>query len=197
MRQSLHYNWISSRALGLLARSSELYVCLPSAMTGHEDLACELIGKKCTAYEECSQGTSGSYSCSQKGKMAQLAAFFTEGGSSDTPFWVWITVALGALLLILIIWLLIRKLSPSSPCTPVPVCLDTSREVFRRQCGVINIVLSPKVVLMRGWRLRTTWKAHVPSGSVLLSIRSICARPREVHGFSGKGRETAPVAQLA
>ncbi|PHJ25166.1 calcium binding egf domain-containing protein [Cystoisospora suis] len=81
--------------------------CIP--MTGHENLACELIGKKCTAYEECSPDTSGSYSCIQKGKMAQLAAFFTEGGSSDTPVWVWITVALGALLLILVIWWLIRR----------------------------------------------------------------------------------------
>lgn len=98
-------------------------VCVPSAMSGYENLACELIGQKCTAYQECAPDSLGSYSCTEKATMAQLAAFFSEGGSSDTPFWIWITVGVGAIFLILLLWGLIRKslllvllVSPEAVC---------------------------------------------------------------------------------
>ncbi|PHJ25165.1 calcium binding egf domain-containing protein [Cystoisospora suis] len=80
--------------------------CTP--MSGHENLACELVDKKCTAYEDCALDGVGTYSCSEKGRFSQLAAFFSEGGSSDTPLWIWITVGVGGFLLILVLWGLIR-----------------------------------------------------------------------------------------
>lgn len=82
-------------------------------MPGYENLACELVDKKCTAYEDCALDGMGTYSCTEKGRFSQLAAFFSEGGSSDTPLWIWITVGVGGFLLILVLWGIIRKSTPS------------------------------------------------------------------------------------
>ncbi|KEP65850.1 UNVERIFIED_CONTAM: calcium binding egf domain-containing protein [Hammondia hammondi] len=97
--------------------------CVP--MTGYENLACTLEGTSCTSYEECTRNiAAGTYSCEKKGTLQQLAVFFSEGASSDTPFWVWSVVILGVILLCFAVVTTtrraLRKTRESSEASAVP-----------------------------------------------------------------------------
>ncbi|PFH33691.1 calcium binding egf domain-containing protein [Besnoitia besnoiti] len=99
--------------------------CIP--ISGYEDLACQLLGVTCTSYQQCEKDNLGSYSCKEKSTLKQLSTFFSEGASSDTPIWVWLTVATGAFVLFLLLFILtseqvarhFRKKSRDEPETTV------------------------------------------------------------------------------
>ncbi|KFH18305.1 calcium binding egf domain-containing protein [Toxoplasma gondii MAS] len=83
--------------------------CTP--VSGYEYLACELLGSSCNSYQECQREALGSYSCKDKTSMQQLSTFFSEGGSVNTPAWIWFIVVFGGFLLILFLWFLTKKLT--------------------------------------------------------------------------------------
>ncbi|CBZ55401.1 unnamed protein product [Neospora caninum Liverpool] len=82
--------------------------CTP--VSGYEYLACELLGASCSSYQECQRETMGTYSCKDKTSIQQLSTFFSEGGSSNTPTWVWLTVVSGGFVLMLFLWFLTKHL---------------------------------------------------------------------------------------
>ncbi|PFH33693.1 calcium binding egf domain-containing protein [Besnoitia besnoiti] len=89
---------VTCRCKKFFTGSGEVDDC--TAEPGHEHLACFLRGHKCSSYEQCVRNTvPGAYHCGSKGRLKQLAVFLSQGGTSETPVWIWILVALGVVLL--------------------------------------------------------------------------------------------------
>lgn len=79
---------------------------------GNPNVYCDILMKPCTEYQTCQAvgQTTGNYECVGKSKMGQIATFFSEGGSANTPDWVWGVVSVGSLLGIVAIFFFCRWL---------------------------------------------------------------------------------------
>lgn len=91
-----------------------------AAAQGYEDLPCEMIGRACTAYQDCVRENRDTFACVEQTTLAQLGTFFSEGASKDTPGWIWGLVG-GAVLVFLVgVYLLVRKSDKHYPSLPIP-----------------------------------------------------------------------------
>ncbi|CBZ55400.1 unnamed protein product [Neospora caninum Liverpool] len=110
--------------------------CIPTA--GHEHLACALREITCSPYEQCVRNVAAeTYSCESKGTMQQLQVFFSQGGSSETPFWIWTVVVLGALMICVGITAVARRMLRKTQETPEENAVTTD-SVYAYSYGAMD-----------------------------------------------------------
>ncbi|PFH33692.1 calcium binding egf domain-containing protein [Besnoitia besnoiti] len=100
---------VTCRCKDFFIGSGETHDCV--ALSGYEHLACYLLNEKCSSYEQCVRSTSTrKYGCEDKGLTDQLGVFFSQGGTADTPFWIWVVVTLGVFFIGFAIWIFVGRM---------------------------------------------------------------------------------------